>query len=66
MIFNFIALGCLVVMLTTFHIQLETFNTEYDTDRLSKTIEYAGDMAFNYSLSSINKELKYEDMNQIE
>lgn len=64
MVFNFIALGCLIVMLTTFYIQLETVTTEYDTDRLSKAIEYSGDMAFNYSLTSVNSELSYEDMNQ--
>jgi hypothetical protein len=64
MIFNFIALCCLIVMLTTFHIQLETSTTEYDTYRLSKAIEYSGEMAFNYSLSSVNNELTYQDMNQ--
>lgn len=65
MIFNFIALGCLAVMLSTFYIQLETAATEYDTDRLSKAIEYSGDMAFNYSLASVNDELTYQDMNQV-
>lgn len=64
MVFNFIALGCLIVMLSTFYIQLETSTTEYDTDRLSKAIEYSGDMAFNYSLASVNDELTYQDMNQ--
>jgi hypothetical protein len=65
MVFNFVALGCILVMLTTYYIQLDTMTTEYDTDRLSKTIEYAGDMAFNYALASVNNELAYEDMNQI-
>lgn len=64
MIFNFIGLCCLIVMLTTFYIQIETSVTEYDTDRLSKAIEYSGEMAFHYSLSSINSELSYQDMNQ--
>lgn len=64
MVFNFIALCCLIVMLTTFYIQLETSTTEYDTDKLSKAIEYSGEMAFNYSLSSMNNDLTYHDMNQ--
>lgn len=64
MIFNFIGLCCLLIMLTTFYIQLETSITEYDTDRLSKAIEYSGEMAFHYSLASVNNELSYQDMNQ--
>jgi hypothetical protein len=64
MLFNFIALCCLIIMVTTFHIQLETAATEYDTDRLSKAIEYSGEMAFHYSLASVNNELTYQDMNQ--
>ena len=64
MVFNFLALGCLIVMLTTFYIQLETCTTDYDTDKLSKAIEYSGEMAFSYSLSSVNSDLTYEDMNQ--
>lgn len=64
MVFNFVALCCLIIMVTTFYIQLETATTEYDTDRLSKAIEYSGDMAFHYSLSSVNSELAYQDMNQ--
>lgn len=64
MVFNFIGLCLLIVMLTTFYIQLETATTEYDTDRLSKAIEYSGEMAFDYSLTSVNSELSYQDMNQ--
>ncbi len=64
MVFNFIGLCCLLIMLTTFYIQLETSTTEYDTDRLSKAIEYSGEMAFHYSLASVNNELSYQDMNQ--
>jgi hypothetical protein len=64
MVFNFIGLCCLIIMLTTFYIQLETSTTEYDTDRLSKAIEYSGEMAFHYSLASVNNEMSYQDMNQ--
>lgn len=64
MVFNFVGLCCLIIMITTLYIQLETATTEYDTDRLSKAIEYSGDMAFNYSLASVNSELSYQDMNQ--
>jgi hypothetical protein len=61
-IFNFLGLGMIMIMIIIYFKQIETIQTEYDTSRLNKAIDYAGEAAFMESLHAGNIGLSYQSM----
>lgn len=64
-IFNCIALGMLLIMISIFYVQMNTMQTEYDTNRLNQVISYAGEAAFMETLNVGDINLNYTDMSNV-
>ncbi len=64
-IFNLMGVGALLIIISTFYIQLDTGEKEYDTYRLNQAIEYAGEMAFCDTLSYGSNNITYLTMEHI-
>jgi hypothetical protein len=55
----------LLIMIAIFYIQMDTMQTEYDTNRLNQVISYAGEAAFMETLNVGDLNLQYRDMSDI-
>lgn len=64
-IFNIVALGLLVFMMSIFFTQTDTMKKEYDTHRLNIAITYAAEAAFMETLNVGDVNLSYTNMSDV-
>ena len=65
-IFNFIAIAILCVMLRTFYIQIDAWDSDFETARLGYQSDYCAEAAFIKSMTGGNLGIDYQDLNSPE
>jgi hypothetical protein len=64
-VFNFLGVAAILIMLSTYYIQMDSVRTEYDTARLNQSLEYSAEAAFLSVFSRDNLSIKYQEMNDL-
>lgn len=64
-IFNIVALGLIMIMMSIFYTQTDTMKKEYDTHRLNIAITYSAEAAFMETLNVGDVNLSYTNMSDV-